>query len=72
MRGVSSAPATGVAIWTYAAAARRLGVSRQRVGQLAHAGRLQRITMDGRDYVSAASVLERLREQAAARARGGR
>lgn len=44
------------AVLTQAAAARRLGVSRQRVHQLVRTGVLGTVHLDGREYVSGRSV----------------
>lgn len=46
---------------TYAEAGRELGITRQAVHKLARSGRLARITMHGRDYVTVTGVRARKR-----------
>jgi len=53
-------PALSGAGWTYAAAARRLRVSRQRLHQMVLAGKLGTVTYGGRTYVSDYSLRQAL------------
>lgn len=41
---------------TFAAAGRRVGVSRSRISQLVKEGRIATLTVDGRTYVSVSSL----------------
>lgn len=43
-------------VLTYAAAGRRIGVSRSRISQLVREGRIAVIAFDGRNYVSVSSL----------------
>ena len=55
--------------YTYAAAAQSLGISRQRVHQLVHSGRLSTMTLHGRRYVTDASIAAYSLERARGRKR---
>jgi len=47
---------SGLVGYTFAAAARRIGVSRARVSQLVRVGRLATLTLDNRRYISPGSL----------------